>query len=380
MIEMEDIDMALILKDREFLNNILASKLLRNHKPTQALIDAAAYQSVLFKERVHELRLLLDPDHQSLDYDNLEMMSQYFDPMHVFLILSKYINPQKLLTELLNLFRMRGSEGIRQLLFEVFLYNHLVQSKIDYAKGSMLAEVMMKLLDLAEYYDEHHQYPTNFGATDELYLLCRELLVGGHRLVLNNLGVLTDQSEIDGDDDWSGKITTYLPLPSIINGSIEYFDDQFLADQYFNDQDYDQYFTDPIRTDRFIGNKLAEPVDNTIDSTYSRIKLSDTYTLYDQLQSSKQWRVPLGKLNNQDQLIDKFNQSNQVTDDPDLIKITMVVPEVLDSTADQLVASNQATYLTYGTYFDDILFSDKYFNDDTDYDDKYFDNKITKEV
>lgn len=191
------------LKDRELLNQFLSSPLIKNHTDTQQILDAYGAQSMLFKEKVTELRNLLNSDYITTDYDLLEMMSQYFDPMHVFKILSMYIDPNRLTKELLSIFRLRGSETIKNLLFEVFLKYYNLSVVTKYEIGELIIDSTYDLERFIDYYYKYGKY-IDLNIMETVKLLCRELLVGGHKLYLNYLGVLIELCTIDNTQEvWS---------------------------------------------------------------------------------------------------------------------------------------------------------------------------------
>ena len=192
-------------KDRELLDQFLSSPLIRNHKITQQILDGASAESVLLKERITEIRNILNSDYISTDYDLIEMMSRYFDPMHVFTILSYYVDPNRLINELLTMFRLRGSETIKNLLFEVFLKYYNLSAVTDYEKGELIIDSTYDLERFIDYYYKNGKY-IDLNIMDTVRLLCRELLVGGHKLRLTYLGVLIELSNIDNtDESWYGK-------------------------------------------------------------------------------------------------------------------------------------------------------------------------------
>lgn len=191
------------LKDRELLNQFLASPLIKNHTDTQQILDAYGAQSMLFKEKVTELRNLLNSDYITTDYDLLEMMSQYFDPMHVFKILSMYIDPNRLTKELLFIFRLRGSETVKNLLFEVFLKYYNLSVVTNHETGELIIDSTYDLERFIDYYYIYGKY-IDLNIMETVKLLCRELLVGGHKLYLNYLGVLIELCTIDNTQEvWS---------------------------------------------------------------------------------------------------------------------------------------------------------------------------------
>jgi hypothetical protein len=201
---MEDINMK-VLKTRELLNKFLSSNIIQTHKSTQDLLDIFSAESLILNEKIHEIRQILNSDYMTTDYDLLEMLSQYFDPMHVFKILSEYVEPNKLIKELLYLFRLRGSESIKYLLFEVFLKYYNLATVIDYEKGELIIDSSYDLERFLDYYYDHG-YIIDLDVMETVRVLARELLVGGHRLRLSYLGILIEICAIsDVNDKWNVK-------------------------------------------------------------------------------------------------------------------------------------------------------------------------------